>query len=61
MDVAALEEPIEFEFPNQPQTRLGALQFLCMHEAYHCGQLGQIRVQLGKGSWMGGESSTRGS
>lgn len=52
MDPASLDEPIDVEFPNQPSTKLGALQFLAMHEAYHCGQLGQTRVQLGKGSWM---------
>ncbi|MEN8149717.1 MAG: DinB family protein [Planctomycetota bacterium] len=52
MDPGTLDEPIETGFANQPATRLGALQFLCMHESYHAGQLGQIRVQLGKGSWM---------
>ena len=52
LDPTSLEESIDVEFPNQPKTRLGALQFLCMHESYHCGQLGQVRVLLGKGSWM---------
>jgi hypothetical protein len=55
MDPAALDEPIDIEFPSVPKTRLGALQFLGMHESYHAGQLGQLRVQLGKGSWMTGE------
>jgi len=54
MDPAALDEPIDVDFPNVPKTRLGALQFLCMHESYHAGQLGQLRVVLGKGSWMRG-------
>jgi len=52
MDPSTLEEPIDSDFPNMPQTRLGALQFMSMHESYHAGQLGQLRVQLGKGSWM---------
>ena len=52
MDAAALEEPIEEAFPSSPKTRLGALQFLLLHECYHVGQLGALRVILGKGSWM---------
>jgi uncharacterized damage-inducible protein DinB len=52
MDVATLNEPVENEYPRQPKTRAGALQFMLMHEAYHLGQLGMLRVQLGKGSWM---------
>ena len=35
-----------------PKTRLGALQFLLMHEGYHIGQLGALRVMAGKGSWL---------
>ena len=46
-----LEHKIENEFPLQPKTREGALQFMYFHEAYHLGQLSAIRVQLGKGSW----------
>lgn len=42
----------EVEFPLTPKNRLGALQFLLMHEAYHMGQLGVLRVMAGKGSWM---------
>ena len=42
----------EMQFPESPQTRLGALQFLLMHESYHVGQLGSLRVMAGKGSWM---------
>lgn len=52
MDTAILGEPVMNHYPQQPKTRLGALQFMLMHEAYHCGQLGMLRVQLGKGSWM---------
>ena len=47
-----LEVEVEEEFPESPKTRLGALQFLFLHESYHVGQLGVTRVQLGKGSWM---------
>jgi DinB superfamily len=43
----------EEEFPATPRTRLGALQFLLMHESYHIGQLGALRVMAGKGSWLG--------
>ena len=42
----------EAQFPETPQTWLGALQFLLMHESYHIGQLGALRVMAGKGSWM---------
>jgi len=52
MDPAALDEPIDVEITTISKTRLGALQFMSMHESYHVGQLGQLRVQLGKGSWM---------
>jgi uncharacterized damage-inducible protein DinB len=54
MDEDALQEPIEEEFPSSPKTRLGALQFMLLHESYHVGQLGTLRVMLGKGSWMKG-------
>ncbi|MHC4471613.1 MAG: DinB family protein [Planctomycetota bacterium] len=42
----------EMEFPESPKTRLGALQFLLMHEGYHIGQLGALRVMAGKGAWL---------
>ena len=51
MSAEDLEVPIENEYPEMPKTRLGALQFLFLHECYHIGQLGTLRVMLGKGSW----------
>jgi hypothetical protein len=47
-----LAVPTEVEFPMTPQTRLGALQFLLMHEGYHVGQLGALHVMNGKGGWL---------
>jgi hypothetical protein len=47
-----LAQATEEQFPNTPQTRLGALQFLLMHESYHVGQLGALRVMTGKKSWI---------
>jgi uncharacterized damage-inducible protein DinB len=47
-----LEADVTDEFPMMPKTKLGALQFLLMHESYHLGQLGELRVMLGKGSWL---------
>ena len=42
----------DVEFPMTPKTRLGALQFLLMHESYHVGQLGALRVMAGKGGFL---------
>jgi uncharacterized damage-inducible protein DinB len=47
-----LEAPVETDYPEMPKTRLGALQFLFLHESYHVGQLGSLRVMLGKESWL---------
>ncbi len=47
-----LARGIEVEFPATPKTRQGANQFLLMHEGYHLGQLGALRVMVGRGSWM---------
>lgn len=52
MSAEDLAAKTEMQFPESPQTRLGALQFLLMHEGYHMGQLGALRVMTGKGSWM---------
>ena len=52
IDVATLEEPIDSDYPTMPKTRLGALQFLFLHECYHVGQLSSIRKMLGKPPWM---------
>ena len=35
------------DFPNGDRTVLGGLSFLCLHESYHVGQLGYLRVLLG--------------
>jgi uncharacterized damage-inducible protein DinB len=40
-------EPSPHRFPVDDDTRLGGLTFLMSHEAYHIGQLGLIRRQLG--------------
>ena len=35
------------DFPNRDRTVIGGLSFLCLHESYHVGQLGYLRVLLG--------------
>ncbi|MHC4472378.1 MAG: DinB family protein [Planctomycetota bacterium] len=52
MSEADLEVAVESEYPEMPKTRLGALQFLFLHETYHVGQLGTLRVMLGKEPWL---------
>lgn len=52
LDEAALEQSMDPLFPTVPPTRLGALQFLLMHESYHIGQLSTLRMMLGRTSWM---------
>lgn len=52
LDATSLAEEIDFQPPMGPSTRLGALQFLLLHENYHVGQLGALRKMLGKPSWM---------
>ena len=47
-----LNHPTEAQFPMTPQTRIGAVQFLLMHEGYHVGQLGALHVMMGKGAWF---------
>ena len=51
LDDAALEEAVDVEIPRAPNTKLAALQFMLTHESYHVGQLGALRVLLGKGGW----------
>jgi uncharacterized damage-inducible protein DinB len=41
------DDPAPHRFPVDDPTRLGGLAFLLSHEAYHVGQLGLIRRQLG--------------
>src|SRR5262245_21819791 len=53
LDATALAQASARSYPVVPRTRLGALQFLFEHETYHVGQLGLVRVMLGKGSWLG--------
>ena len=46
-DEALLTGPAPFEFPINDKTMLGTLGFFAQHEAYHVGQLGLLRRQLG--------------
>jgi uncharacterized damage-inducible protein DinB len=52
LDPSVLDEEIKDRFPEMPQTKLGALQFMQLHESFHVGQLATIRKALGKTSWM---------
>lgn len=54
LDPSVLDEEVKDRFPEMPQTKLGALQFMQMHESFHVGQLATIRKTLGKPSWMEG-------
>ena len=46
-DARFLAGDAPFELPTADQSLLGALSFFAQHEAYHVGQLGIIRKQLG--------------
>jgi hypothetical protein len=41
------------DVPNGDRSVLGFLSFLCLHESYHLGQLGYLRVLLGYRSVVG--------
>lgn len=43
-----LDQSIGKKMPNGSETVLGLLSFLSFHETYHLGQLGLLRVELGK-------------
>ena len=47
LDDAALDRESDQKFPAGDNSILGGLSFLCLHESYHLGQLGLIRVALG--------------
>ncbi len=47
LDPATLAEPAPREFPVRDRSLLGAITFLLQHEAYHIGQLGLLRRELG--------------
>ena len=41
--IARLPSTVEYEFPFEDQSLLGAVAFLLHHEAYHIGQLAMLR------------------
>jgi uncharacterized damage-inducible protein DinB len=48
LSASILEEPNVHRFPLEDTSRLGLIAFLAQHDAYHLGQIGFIRRQLGK-------------
>lgn len=53
-----LSAPIDSVFPNMPKTKAGALRFMFMHESYHTGQLGSLRLLVGRGAVLSRSSSS---
>jgi uncharacterized damage-inducible protein DinB len=47
LESTKLAEPAPREFPVRDPSLLGAITFLLQHEAYHIGQLGLLRRELG--------------
>ena len=46
-----LTEPVE-GYPVSDQTARGVLMFMAWHEAYHVGQIGMMRTEMGKSSFQ---------